>query len=425
MEQGISLDAYYSALMADTERQFVGAANYADFGQDQYAQPQFGVEYGTQAQTQPIYADASVLTQWPWPPAPPYPVSNPLLYPIPLEYNYANAGLTLIDPYPLMPTIARPAAPSESAHIQAENKLNTGDDRVWQAGVFATPGTNEGQGSAMAQMADYHPGEQNGITFWAPQPRRAATSAPFIQRIQYEDTAYHSPPTRVPAPQLALHASAPPSIVGAAHLGLVKLRPTSRAVREGHTTIGSGFQLDAPVHGYGDSGVVQSASSVRLSVTSGALVAASDAESGSGDTGASAGSSDARSVSKDIYDVPNDIRDAPNDIRDTPSDSLDASNDIRDAPNDVLDASSDIPVTSNIADTSSIIANESRRLDRPRKAPTGSATKKVPTGGTIKKKRVKALPAPKKPQFMACFFCRSRKIACGHPPPDNPDRTCK
>ncbi|TFY73032.1 hypothetical protein EWM64_g10980 [Hericium alpestre] len=143
MEQGIPLDTYYSALMADTERQFVGAPNYADFGQDQYTQPQFGVEYGAQAQTQPIYADASLLAQWPWPPAPPYPVSNPLPYPIPLGYDYGNAGLSLNDPYPLIPTIARPPAPSESARIQAENKLNTGDDRVWQAGVFAAPGTNE------------------------------------------------------------------------------------------------------------------------------------------------------------------------------------------------------------------------------------------------------------------------------------------
>jgi hypothetical protein len=32
--------------------------------------------------------------------------------------------------------------------------------------------------------------------------------------------------------------------------------------------------------------------------------------------------------------------------------------------------------------------------------------------------------APKKPA-LACLFCRKRKIACGPPPPDHPDRTCK
>lgn len=39
-------------------------------------------------------------------------------------------------------------------------------------------------------------------------------------------------------------------------------------------------------------------------------------------------------------------------------------------------------------------------------------------------------PAPskaedKKQPTLACFFCRGRKIACGAPEPDNPDRTCK
>lgn len=32
---------------------------------------------------------------------------------------------------------------------------------------------------------------------------------------------------------------------------------------------------------------------------------------------------------------------------------------------------------------------------------------------------------PKKPLSLACLFCRKRKIACGSPPPDREDRTCK
>ncbi|THH26621.1 hypothetical protein EUX98_g7572 [Antrodiella citrinella] len=32
---------------------------------------------------------------------------------------------------------------------------------------------------------------------------------------------------------------------------------------------------------------------------------------------------------------------------------------------------------------------------------------------------------PKKPLTLACLFCRKRKIACGSPPPDSPNRTCK
>ncbi|ETW75597.1 hypothetical protein HETIRDRAFT_144838 [Heterobasidion irregulare TC 32-1] len=30
----------------------------------------------------------------------------------------------------------------------------------------------------------------------------------------------------------------------------------------------------------------------------------------------------------------------------------------------------------------------------------------------------------KKQPFLACFFCRGRKIACGPPPPESADRTC-
>ncbi|KAA1472938.1 hypothetical protein DENSPDRAFT_765553, partial [Dentipellis sp. KUC8613] len=30
----------------------------------------------------------------------------------------------------------------------------------------------------------------------------------------------------------------------------------------------------------------------------------------------------------------------------------------------------------------------------------------------------------KPPPFLACFFCRGRKIACTPPKPGNPDRTC-
>ena len=32
---------------------------------------------------------------------------------------------------------------------------------------------------------------------------------------------------------------------------------------------------------------------------------------------------------------------------------------------------------------------------------------------------------PKKKPLMACLFCRERKIACGHPSPDDKDRRCK
>ncbi|KAJ6590841.1 hypothetical protein B0H10DRAFT_1830445 [Mycena sp. CBHHK59/15] len=41
---------------------------------------------------------------------------------------------------------------------------------------------------------------------------------------------------------------------------------------------------------------------------------------------------------------------------------------------------------------------------------------------TFKITEVKQI-GPKK-QTLACFFCRSRKIACGHPPDRVEDRTC-
>ena len=39
--------------------------------------------------------------------------------------------------------------------------------------------------------------------------------------------------------------------------------------------------------------------------------------------------------------------------------------------------------------------------------------------------RARARKGSKKQPFLACFFCRGRKIACCPPPPDNEDRTCK
>ncbi|KAG9077855.1 hypothetical protein FRC06_008666, partial [Ceratobasidium sp. 370] len=45
----------------------------------------------------------------------------------------------------------------------------------------------------------------------------------------------------------------------------------------------------------------------------------------------------------------------------------------------------------------------------------------VTSGSQVDKKDV--LTRPKKP-VLACLFCRRRKIACGPPLPDSPDRTC-
>ena len=39
--------------------------------------------------------------------------------------------------------------------------------------------------------------------------------------------------------------------------------------------------------------------------------------------------------------------------------------------------------------------------------------------------RARARRGSKKQPFLACFFCRGRKIACCPPPPDSEDRTCK
>lgn len=40
-------------------------------------------------------------------------------------------------------------------------------------------------------------------------------------------------------------------------------------------------------------------------------------------------------------------------------------------------------------------------------------------------KRSTSRQQEKKALGLACYFCRHRKIACGAPEPDNPDRTCK
>ncbi|TFY71014.1 hypothetical protein EVG20_g1994 [Dentipellis fragilis] len=56
---------------------------------------------------------------------------------------------------------------------------------------------------------------------------------------------------------------------------------------------------------------------------------------------------------------------------------------------------------------------------------TPVATPSHRRGGASGSRRGGIAKKPKKEQFLAFFFCRGRKIACGHPSPDNPDRTCK
>lgn len=44
---------------------------------------------------------------------------------------------------------------------------------------------------------------------------------------------------------------------------------------------------------------------------------------------------------------------------------------------------------------------------------------------TNKRNSSSAKAAPERKPPLACFFCRGRKICCGQPADDNPDRTCK
>ncbi|TFY81938.1 hypothetical protein EWM64_g2076 [Hericium alpestre] len=362
--------------MADTERQFVGAPNYLDAGHDQYLQLPFGAGYTSQAQ--PVHPDAPLQAQWDWPP---YPPLQTLPYPISSDYHYANAGLSIVDPYPFIPTIDRPSAPSQHA------RSGTEPYRLCQTDALAVPGTNEGRGGAISQMVDYNPDEPHGMTLWAPRPLHAASTMSFIQGMTYTDAARQSPPMRAlgapldkGAPDLALHPSAPLSVIGAAYTGIGKLEPTYQVVEQDNTICSAGAQYDASAYSCGGSSIVQSASSVPLTTSNGALTISRDADGMSGAASTQTTSSTAH------YAAHN-------------------------ASGDISDASSDVPIAS------SIINNASRGLGRPRKLPTGGIVKK--------RKKVKAPPVPKKLQFLACFFCRGRKIACGHPPPDRVDRTCK
>ncbi|KAG7450666.1 uncharacterized protein BT62DRAFT_927938 [Guyanagaster necrorhizus] len=58
-------------------------------------------------------------------------------------------------------------------------------------------------------------------------------------------------------------------------------------------------------------------------------------------------------------------------------------------------------------------------LRQPRRSPTPPPFPRRPPAQSIARNN-----GDRKPP-LACFFCRGRKIACGAPEPDNPDRTCK
>ncbi|KAK0464967.1 uncharacterized protein EV420DRAFT_1475234 [Desarmillaria tabescens] len=57
-------------------------------------------------------------------------------------------------------------------------------------------------------------------------------------------------------------------------------------------------------------------------------------------------------------------------------------------------------------------------LRQPRRSPTPPPFSRRPPAQSIARNN-----GDRKPP-LACFFCRGRKIACGAPEPDNPDRTC-